>query len=389
MKRQITILLTIFFAYSLSAQPTDKKDWVPEFENAILKYFQHRNWDHNSITRDSLYLRKYPGGNFNLSISNDPVFYDTAHVIIKNPYYSEKSGKSQEPQDYSKNYPKSYTVIYQNLLISLFESGHFSCLTLNNFVRDLEFENKINTKKFKYHWVYNNRLFGFSGHNLYQWGGKSWIKSKDPFPLKDQPKLFDDNEFVIYGDCHGEWGGTVYFFEKATGKTFFTESTCPATVTKSKEGYEVLSNLGHMSGSCEIKNIADPRLLSLANPADINKTIKGQALGYTDKSNACTIKLDLYGVQLFSSFNYKNRKLYIVNLDELTFIAEINHNNIEIVHPLFFNDLYTHNPITTNYGDYTLVNLTLYTTGLKREISVLLISNSGITKIDWNEDHSR
>jgi len=334
-----------------------------------------------------LYKNSLFGCDCNVSISNEPVFFDTVHVIIRNPYFSEKYDNAEEEKDYVKNFPKSYSVIYQNSLISLFENGRFACINLDDFTRDLKLENKLNTKKFKYHWIIGNQLGGLSGGNLYIWNGENWIKSKDNFPLKDHPKLYDDDQFVAYGDCQGEFGGTIYFYEKATGKTFFTESTCSNTVTKTREGYNVLANLGHMEGSCEIKVIADPRRLSLAQPNEINEMIKGGALGYTDKSNAFKKTLDLYGVQIFSFFSYGSRELYIVNLADLTFIAEIKGNNIEIVHPLFFNDLYTHNPITSRFGDYTLINLDHYGTGLDREISVLIIHKNRITKIDWNENH--
>ena len=65
-----------------------------------------------------------------------------------------------------------------------------------------------------------------------------------------------------------------------------------------------------------------------------------------------------------------------MNLSDLTFIAEIKNNEIEIVHPLFFNDLHTHDPITTQNGDYTLINLDFYGTGFDREVSVIIINDS-------------
>lgn len=389
MKRLLCILSTIIISINLYGQNDTENDLIKDFETKVLEYFRNHNWDKSVITRDSLYKNRLFSGNFNVSICNEPIFFDTAHIIIKKPYFSEKYENAEEEEDYVKNFPKSYSVIYQNSLISLFENGRFVCLNLDDFDRDLKLESKLNTKKFKYHWIISNQLGGLSGSSIYLWNGETWIKSKDDFPLKDHPKLYDDNEFVVYGDCHGEWGGTIYFYEKATGKTFFTESTCSNTVTKSEEGYKVLANLGHMVGSCEIKVIADPGKLSLAQPNEINKMIKGEALGYTDKSNAFKKTLELYGVQIFSSFFQESRELYIVNLADLTFIAEINGNNIEIVNPLFFNDLYTHNPITNRYGEYILINLDHYGTGLDREISVLIIHKNRITKIDWNENHNR
>jgi hypothetical protein len=80
--------------------------------------------------------------------------------------------------------------------------------------------------------------------------------------------------------------------------------------------------------------------------------------------------------------------LYVVHLSDLSFIAEIKDNEIQIVNALFFDDFYTHDPVTNKYGNFTLMNLDHYGTGLDREISVLIINGNKITKLDWNESHS-
>jgi hypothetical protein len=382
-KKNLYILL--IFGFSISACAQNKQ---LNFEKKLVEHFQRQSWDEITITRDSLYTSSFKE-KFNVSVSNNFIEFDTTRTVVKNPYFAEKYEDSEEDKDYVKNFPKSFSVIFDNTLVSLFENGKFACFKLDNFERDRRLENKLNTKKFKYHWIIGNQLSALSGNSIYKWNGNKWIKLKENFPLKNQPKLFEDDEFIIYGDCHGEWGGTVYFYEKMTSKTFFTESTCANSVIKSLNGYEILAHLGHGSGSAEIKLINDPSKLTLAKDTEINTTFKGEALGYTDKSKSFEKKLDFYGVQIFSSFIFKNKQLYVVHLSDLTFIAEIKNNEIEIVNPLFFSDLYTHDPITSQYGDYTLINLDHYGTGLDREISVILIKGNQIMKLDWNENHSR
>ena len=358
-----------------------------DFESKLIEHFQKQTRGKISVTRDTLYLSPYKE-KFKVSISDNYIEFDTIHKVIKNPYFTDKFENAEEVKNNVKNYPKSFSVIYENSLVSLFENGKFACFNLDNFERNTRLEDKLNKKRFEYHWILDNRLLGLSRNSIFVWNDNNWTKSKVNFPLKNRPKLFEDKNFIVFGDCFGEWGGTVYFFEKSTSKTFFTESTCANSVIKNAQGYNVLAHLGHGGGSTEIKNIADPTKLTLAQPNDIGKTIKGQAMGYIDKSNAFKKKIDFYGVQIFSSFNYKDKVLYVVHLSDLTFIAEIENNKIEIVNPLFFNDLYTHDPITTKYGNYTLMNLDHYGTGLKREISVLIVSENKITKLDWNENHS-
>lgn len=127
-----------------------------------------------------------------------------------------------------------------------------------------------------------------------------------------------------------------------------------------------------MIGSSELKIVPDPRKLTLLKGNNKERSKNREALGYSDKSNAFIKNFDLYGIQIFSLFMHNNKKLYVLN-------------QIKIVHPLFFNDLYTHNPVTTQYEDVTLVNLDFYGTALEREVSLLLIFKDKIVKIDWNE----
>jgi hypothetical protein len=356
-------------------------------EENIIKHFQNKSWKKNSITKDSLY-KDIMGQKFNVSLSNQLLTIDSDHLVIKNPYFKLKYEYGEVNQQI-KNFPRSYSVIFQNSLVSLFENGRFYCLNLEDQTRDTELEKKINKRKFKYHWIINGQLGGIAGNSILVWNGDKWKKHRDAFPIKNQPILFEDEKFIVFSDCSGEFGGTVYFFEKSSSKTYFTESTCAVTVTKDTTGYLVLSSLGHGMGSAEIKSIDDPTKLSIADPDKIRSFKNGMAYGYADKSKAYTIRTEFRGLQLFSSFTHNHKTLYIVNLPEITFLAEIDGTEIKVVHPLFYNDLYTHNPVTKTYGKYTLINLDFYGIGLEREIGVLVISDHKITKIDWNEKHNR
>lgn len=323
---------------------------------------------------------------FNISISENPIMLDTIHKVIINPYYTDDI---EDYDDNYLNYPVSYSVIYEDILVSLFRNRKFVCHNLVNLQRDIDFEKILNTKKFKYHWIINNELGGLSGNTIFIWNKNKWEKAKTKFPLKSQPKLFEAPEFIVFGDCHGEFGGTVYFFDKTSGETYFTESTCANSVYKKEGKYVVLAHLGHSMGSSEIKLIDDPRKLTKAKKGEINKIKDGGALGYADKSGAYQKLFDFYGIQLFSTFKYGERQLYIVHLNELTFLAEIKGTEIQIVHPLFDNEIYTHEPVTNSYGKYTLINLDFYGTALDKEVSVIIIDENKITKLDWNEKHSR
>lgn len=338
-------------------------------------------------SRDSLYRDE----DFTLSISRNPVIFDTSHLILKNPYYSDDF---DDYDDNYINYPTSYSGIYDGKLISLFRNGKFVVYDLSEYQRDIKFENELNTKNFSYHWVSNGKLYARSKNQLfnrlYVWSGDKWVKARINLPVKDQPILFEDEKFIVFGDCHGEWGGTVYFSDKASGETYFTESTCANSVIKKDGKYLVLAHLGHMMGLSEVKSISNPRQLSKAKNSEIKKTKKEeQALGYSDYSEAYQKQLVFFGIQLFSTFKYGDRQLYIAHLNELTFLTEIDGSEIKIVHPLFNNEIYTHGPITKTYGDYTLINLDFYGTARDKEVAAIIIHRDKITKVDWNENQSQ
>jgi hypothetical protein len=151
-------------------------------------YFQKQSWDEITIKSDSLYTSPFEV-KFNVSVSKNFIEFDTTHIVIKNPYFAEKYEEAEEDNDYVKNFPKSFSVIYENSLISLFENGKFACFKLDSFERDTIFEDELNTKKFKYHWIIDKQLGALSGNSIYKWNGNKWIKHKDYFPLINQPPL--------------------------------------------------------------------------------------------------------------------------------------------------------------------------------------------------------
>lgn len=177
------------------------------------------------------------------------------------------------------------------------------------------------------------------------------------------------------------------FLWKTTSITYFTEASCANTIYKNKNGYEVLSSLGHGEGSTSTKIVKNPRELTLAKKNEINSRYKGSALGYKDKSNNYELKLDVFGMEFLSKINFNNKDFYIVNNPPITFLAELNNNKLEIVNPLFYDEFNSHYPITCEYGDNILINIFAQEYGKDYEESIILINGNKITKLDWNKIH--
>ena len=345
--------------------------------NNLFNHFHENNYNRfgqklDSVSWSTLYKTK----DFNVTISKSPIYFETDQRLIKNPFFTD------EFDDYV-NYPVSYSTIYDNKLISLFRNGKFVVHDLEGYSRDTKFEDSLNSKKFSYHWVIDGKLYARRKNWIFSrlmvWSKGKWEKADINLPVENRPILFDDEKFIVFNDCFGEWGGTVYFYDRETENTYFTESRCSNSVYIEEGGYTVLAHLGHMIGSSEVKSIEEPNKLT--------EVKKGETLGYTDEYNGYEKSLDLNGIQLFSTFPFNERQVYLTHLNELSFLSEIQDSVIQIVHPLFDNDLYTHEPITKIYGNYTLINLDHWRTARDREVSVIIIEQNKITKLDWNERH--
>ena len=66
------------------------------FEKEIITHCQNKNWDDKIISRDSLYKSNFLKFDFNVSLSNNPIEFNTTQIIIKNPYFVEKYEKAEE-----------------------------------------------------------------------------------------------------------------------------------------------------------------------------------------------------------------------------------------------------------------------------------------------------
>lgn len=364
--RQIIIGILIFCFSICKGQTAD-------FDTLVLKLRERLEYDDYKVTLPVV----HKGEDFNVIFSESSLDFKDKVIVLGNPNQDD-------------SFPLSFSVIFKENIVSLFEPGTFACHKLTDFSRNKELENVLNTKQFEYHWLIDNKLYGLSNEEYWLFDDKdSWIKSDQKLPFGKKPKLFENKEYLVYCDCQGEWGGTVYFYNRTNENIYFTEATCANSIIETDEGYKVLSHLAHGRGSADLKFIADPSKLS--NLKDFDTRAKNiNALGYSDKSGHPKAVFVFYWVQILSSFNWNEKTIYMVNWQDRTFLAEIRKRDITIVDPLFNSDLYSHKPITTQYENgVILINLDFYSRGREREVSMIVIKDKEITKIDWNSKHQR
>ncbi len=314
----------------------------------------------------------YQSKDFSIRLATTSANFSTESIVLENPY----SGKS---------YPLSYSIVYKEHIISLFEPGYFACYRLKDLSRNTDFEAELNLKKFKSHWLIDNELYAVSkGGGWHAYKEEGWKRTKKlPLPDNSRSNLYSDEEYLVYNNCNGEWGGTIFFYNRETQETFFTEATCANTIIDKESTYTVLASLGHGFGSADSKVIEDPSLLPSLKDFKPQRTV--EAIGYKDTTRHAKEAFSYYGLQVFSMFQMGESLVYMLHWQGKTFLATLKNNEFFIIDPLFNSSLYTHEPITKRYSDGdVLINLDFWGRGREKEISMILIQGNHFRKIDWN-----
>ncbi len=137
-------------------------------------------------------------------------------------------------------------------------------------------------------------------------------------------------------------------------------------------------------GLAACATIADPEVLPLVAGRREHKVDWQYSRSLPEKG--VNPVFDFYGLQLFGAFRWHDQTRYLMHWRSTTFLATIDGQYITIVDPLFADDLYAQNPVTTNYSpDLVLTNLDSYEDGKDNEIALLLWQGQQLTRIEWEE----
>lgn len=307
----------------------------------------------------------YATTNFKVVLADSAWNFSKQKRLLTNPFGSDK-------------YPLSYSVLYQNNLVSLCAPGYFVCHSIDSWQRNLTLEKQLNTRRFERHCQFDGQLIGFAGKRYWQFTSeKGWRSYKGEVPFKNRPKLFEDDTYLVYSECRGEFGGQVYFYNKQTHKTHWTEATCAVWVRSTSAGYEVLSSLGHMMGSASRQLIKDPDALQEWTGTTTAKTGSG------GKFQKPISLFSFPGLQLFGGLERQGRILYLLHVSGRTCLATLSGDTFTIVDPLFNDNLYTHEPVSAGDQATAIINLDFYGLGGHREVACLVLKNNQITFAAW------
>lgn len=138
--------------------------------------------------------------------------------------------------------------------------------------------------------------------------------------------IFKDDTYNIYSVCNGELGGTIYFQNKKTKKSYEAASTCPIVVNKIDSQY-------YVTNSTSILKVQDPQRLDNSN---LNfKTHQGSLFTKGIENLFHTVDFDMdFGI--VTSFVSDKKLLNLYSDKQGTYVGEIENQKIKPVYKLPF-----------------------------------------------------
>ncbi len=77
------------------------------------------------------------------------------------------------------------------------------------------------------------------------------------------PYFYEDENYIVTSECHGEFGGEIYFKNKKDGTATVGYATCPVIINKIDNKYYLTTSLAHLGGFYGFYEIDDPRELTI------------------------------------------------------------------------------------------------------------------------------
>lgn len=203
--------------------------------------------------------------------------------------------------------------------------------------------------------------------------------------------LYEDNTFYVYGCCAGEFGGSVFFLNKLTNKTYSYFATCASQILKFKDQYVVCNNLAHLSGSMSFLFVPDPtKLYELTDEKQKNHcnwyvevdTLKNY--WETSPIGGVNFYRGAYSTMSLISFIVKDSLYSFLSNDSTTFIAVHKSDTILERQRIFNKPIRFHQTHIIKAGN-KLVCLYQLTGGSPLAAYTLTGRNSGLIVIDSNK----
>ncbi|HEU4472991.1 MAG TPA: hypothetical protein VFR58_17980 [Flavisolibacter sp.] len=179
--------------------------------------------------------------------------------------------------------------------------------------------------------------------------------------------LFEDSDYLVYSGCAGEFGGSVFFLQKATNRTYSYFATCAAQVLKWGQNYMVCNNLAHISHHSSFLTVHDPTTLYELTEEKLKYTVNWYSSvdslkDYWQKSPKGKISFYDYPETAMSllTFPFRDSLYTLFSNDTSTYLAVHQGNTVAYKAGLLNHPIHFHKAQVIRAGSRTigLLNLT-------------------------------
>jgi len=304
---------------------------------------------------------------------------------------------------------RPYTLIYNNHLIVLNKANSFYSFSTDCFKRDLRFETKLNSKRFKKAFIISDTLYGIDSlNNVFKFDEIrcKWIEQLKELPFFNSAPIYESDLYLCYSICHGEFGGLVFFYNKINSKITFAPAQCAVSIMNNNNSYYIISNLAHMSGSTDIVRIDKPDLLyilpdSLYKPEMLNDLNNYRFIpDDTLISNRQIVTVyDEWDILITSGFKIRGKKYFLTNMtfkdNWRTYLTKFDSDSLYVIRTsdTIFSDLpASHGEITREINNWTLIDYSLFAndpTDWKESenrnllLTTFILTDSTLIRINW------
>jgi hypothetical protein len=221
-----------------------------------------------------------------------------------------------------------------NHFLLLMDNGRIAVLD-SAYNRISMIEEQLSSVKASWLFSYNDSLFiGSSDQYYYLNSNLEAVKIKRKGLIYGEI-FFEDSSYRVYGCCVGEFGGSIFFLDKRSNRTYSYFATCPRQVLRFGNEYVVCNNLAHLSDHMSFLFIKNPRTLyeitdeKLKNHCNRYATIDSLQ-DYWLKSKIGDVRVyDSYDAMSLVTFPYRD-SLYSVLAEPKATVLAVHRNDTTI-----------------------------------------------------------
>jgi hypothetical protein len=305
-----------------------------------------------------------------------------------------------------------YTLLIYNRLIVLNMTGTFYAFNLDCIHRDYDFEKRINKIKLRDAFVLSDTIYGLDslGYTFYYNIEKEhWIRKRIPF--SNYEPIFENDKYICYSLFHGEFGGYVFFLNKALKRITFTPTSLNTVgIIEKDSGFYIVSKLDFFHKCAAIDYVENPDLLFNMSDSINNKNWSDKSDFFTFKTSSPILKNKTINIffsnekLLTSGFKINNENLFLLsspNKDKRDYninnLALMKNDSLILVKTLdtIFSQLpATNMEITKKVKNYTIIDFvgnipkSMKIVGLNENpelVVTYLLGDTSLIRINWTK----